>query len=71
MAAALAPSAILIRACISPSDCAMSARFSRSARICFSIACMTPEGGVMSRISYRSTLMPHGAVAASSAEMTS
>ena len=33
---------------------------------------MTPEaGGAMSRISYRSTLMPHGAVAASSAAMTS
>ena len=48
----------------------MTARFSRSARICFSIAASTSCGGVMFLISYRSTLMPHGPVALSSSVIT-
>ena len=37
----------------------MVARFSRSARICFSIASFTHSGGSMAFISTRVTRMPH------------
>ena len=45
------PSARLIFAWRSPSDSAIIARFSRSARICFSIASRIVRGGVMFLIS--------------------
>jgi len=47
----LSPSALLIAASRVPSDVRMTARFSRSARICFSIAASTSCGGVMFLIS--------------------
>jgi hypothetical protein len=47
----LAPSALLIAASRWPSDVRITARFSRSARICFSIAASTSCGGVMFLIS--------------------
>ena len=45
------PSALLMAASRSPSDCRITARFSRSARICFSIAARMSCGGVMFLIS--------------------
>ena len=45
------PSAELIAASRSPSDWSTTARFSRSARICFSIAARMSCGGVMFLIS--------------------
>ena len=45
------PSAELMAASRSPSDWRMTARFSRSARICFSMAAMMSAGGVMFLIS--------------------
>ena len=47
----LSPSAALILASRSPSEVSTTARFSRSARICFSIADSTSFGGVMFLIS--------------------
>jgi hypothetical protein len=44
-------SARLIRASRSPSEVRMTARFSRSARICFSMADSTSTGGLMFLIS--------------------
>ncbi len=51
MACCFSPSARLILAWRSPSDSAISARFSRSARICFSIASRMVCGGVIFLIS--------------------
>jgi len=48
----------------------MTARFSRSARICFSIAANTSFGGVMFLISYRNTLTPQGSEALSNSVTT-
>jgi hypothetical protein len=45
------PSAVLIAASRRPSDSRITARFSRSARICFSIAESTSSGGLMFLIS--------------------
>ena len=51
MTCCFSPSAVLIAASRSPSEVRMTARFSRSARICFSIAASTSAGGVMFLIS--------------------
>ncbi len=70
MAACLSPSARKIALCFSPSavriaDCRVpsavriAARFSRSARICFSIASLTDLGGSIALISTRVTRIPH------------
>ena len=61
---------MLIWASLSPSELSITARFSRSARICFSIASNTSFGGEMFLISYRSTLIPHGSEALSSSLTT-
>ena len=45
------PSALLMAASRSPSEVSTTARFSRSARICFSMAARTSLGGVMFLIS--------------------
>ena len=51
MTCCFCPSALLTAASRSPSDCRITARFSRSARICFSMAAMMSAGGVMFLIS--------------------
>ena len=51
MTRCLSPSAALILASRSPSEVSTTARFSRSARICFSMADSTSFGGVMFLIS--------------------
>ena len=77
MAACLAPSAERIWACFWPSACLIDAsrlpsavrimaRFSRSARICFSIESWIDGGGSMLRSSTRATRNPHRPVASSS-----
>ena len=66
MAAFWSASDFSITACFSPSEVRMVARLLRSACICFSIACNTVDGGMMSCSSTRLTLMPHLFVASSS-----
>jgi len=51
-------------------DASTTARFSRSARICFSIADSTSLGGAMFLISYRITFTPHATDALSSSATT-
>jgi len=51
MTCCFCPSALLMAASRSPSDCRTTARFSRSARICFSMAARMSWGGVMFLIS--------------------
>ncbi len=51
---------------LTPSAVRIAARFSRSARICFSIASLTDFGGSMALISTRVTRMPHLPEASSS-----
>mmetsp|Transcript_49709 Transcript_49709/g.160749 ORF Transcript_49709/g.160749 Transcript_49709/m.160749 type:complete len:231 (+) Transcript_49709:122-814(+) len=58
------PSAALIRAAFSPSDCRMAARFLRSAAICISIDETISGEGWMSRTSMRVTSMPQPAATA-------
>ena len=53
------PSAVRIFDCRTPSAVRIAARFSRSARICFSIASMTLFGGSIALISTRVTRSPH------------
>ncbi len=53
------PSAVRILDWRTPSAVSTAARFSRSARICFSIASMTLLGGSMALISTRVTRSPH------------
>ena len=62
------PSDCKIAACFSPSLVRIVARLFRSACICFSIACSTLDGGMISCNSTRFTLMPHLLVASSSTE---
>ena len=65
MADCLEPSAVRIAACRWPSAVRMTARFSRSARICFSIESLIDGGGSMPLSSTRLTRMPHLPVASS------
>jgi hypothetical protein len=51
--------------CLNPSAVRIVARFSRSARICFSIESWMEAGGSMALISTRLTRMPHLPVASS------
>ena len=62
----LAPSAVRIAAWREPSAVRMTARFSRSARICFSIESLMEGGGSIPLSSTRLTRMPHLPVASSS-----
>ena len=66
IALCFSPSAVRIFDCRWPSALRMAARFSRSARICFSIASTTLFGGSMALISTRVTRMPHLPEASSS-----
>ena len=62
----LEPSAVRIAAWRWPSAVRMTARFSRSARICFSIESLIEGGGSMPLSSTRLTRIPHLPVASSS-----
>ena len=64
------PSAWLILESRIPSEFRIAARFSRSARICFSMASRTSRGGLMFLISYRRTFTPQGSEALSSSLTT-
>ncbi len=59
------PSAVLIADSRSPSAVRIIARFSRSARICFSIESWIDGGGSIAFSSTRATRMPHRPVASS------
>ena len=59
MALCFSPSAVRILDCLTPSAVRIAARFSRSARICFSIASLTDLGGSMALSSTRVTRIPH------------
>ncbi len=59
------PSAVRICDCLKPSAVRIDARFSRSARICFSIVSWTLAGGSIALSSTRFTRMPHLPVASS------
>ena len=65
IAACLLPSAVRIDDCRCPSAVRMTARLSRSARICFSIESLMEGGGSMPLISTRPTRMPQRPVASS------
>ena len=66
MVPCLSPSAVRIWDWRTPSAVRIAARFSRSARICFSMASLTLCGGSMALISTRVTRMPHLPEASSS-----
>ena len=59
------PSAVRICACLMPSAWRIAARFSRSARICFSIVSLIVGGGSTDLSSTRLTRIPHLPVASS------
>jgi hypothetical protein len=65
MHACRSPSAVRISDCFSASAARTVARLSRSARICFSIACWIDDGGSIDFSSMRVTLIPHRSVASS------
>mmetsp|Transcript_99428 Transcript_99428/g.222883 ORF Transcript_99428/g.222883 Transcript_99428/m.222883 type:complete len:204 (+) Transcript_99428:135-746(+) len=63
IAACRLPCAKFTSLCLSPSLWRTSARRLRSASACISMACLMDVGGMMSRISYRKTWMPHACAA--------
>ena len=65
-AACFSPSAVRIADCFCPSAWRIVARFSRSARICFSIESLIDAGGSIAFSSTRFTRIPHFPVASSS-----